>query len=255
MEEKKLSNSKIFNFFDWVWRLMVLNVLTIIFSIGIITIVPAISATFKTIKDTKENYNSKIIKPFISNFVYFFRDSFVFSIILVLVIGVAGYGLLWYDGVVGGTDGSVEVMDKTWYMISLISITIVFLGMIIFLMTFIQIPIILTYFNYGFLDNIKLSFYMAFKYFLTTIMEVAVVIISVVVLFNALFIYHLMPIWLFFGISLPLYVICVLSRRFYTFMAGESEDDDEDVDYQNKQINRETYEDNNKTIKEGEQND
>lgn len=254
MEEKK-SNSKIFNFFDWVWRLMVINVITIVFSIGIITIMPSICAAFKTIKDTKENYNSKIIKPYISNFVYFFRDTFAFSIILIFLIFVAGYGLLWYDGAIGSTNGSEEQLDTVWFVISIVSITIVFLGIVVVLMAFIQVPMIMTYFNYGYLDSIKLSFYMAFKYFITTIMETAIVIVSIVVLFNALFSYHLMPIWLFFGISLPLYVIYTLSRRFYTFVSGQTEQYDEDIDYQNKQVNRETYEDENKTIKKGEKND
>ena len=65
MNEKKIGNSKVFSFFDWVWRLMVLNLLTIVFSLGVITIMPAICAAFKSIKDTKENYNSKIIMPYI----------------------------------------------------------------------------------------------------------------------------------------------------------------------------------------------
>ncbi len=74
MSEKNIRNGKVFNFFDWVWRLMVLNVLTLVFSLGIITIMPAICASFKTIKDTKENYNSKIFKPFIINFAYLFSN-------------------------------------------------------------------------------------------------------------------------------------------------------------------------------------
>lgn len=254
MEEKK-SNSKIFNFFDWVWRLMVINVFTIIFSIGIVTIVPSICAAFKTIKDTKENYTTKIIKPFINNFNYLFRDTFVFSIILIFIVGVAGYGLLWYDGAIGSTNGSDEQLDNVWFIISMISITIVFIGITVVLMAFIQVPMIITYFNYGYLDSIKLSFYMAFKYFITTIMETAIVIVSIVVLFNALFIYHLLPLWLFFGISLPQYLIYVLSRRFYTFVSGQTEEYDDDIDYQNKQINRETYEDENKTITKGEKDD
>ena len=48
---------------------MVLNLLTIVFSLGVITIMPAVCAAFKTIKDTKENYTPKIVKPFIANFI------------------------------------------------------------------------------------------------------------------------------------------------------------------------------------------
>ena len=68
MEEKKLINSKLWLFFDWVWRLMVLNVLVIITSIGIVTIMPSLCAAFKTIKDTKENYSPHIFKNYFKNF-------------------------------------------------------------------------------------------------------------------------------------------------------------------------------------------
>lgn len=249
MEEKKFANSKLFNFFDWVWRLLVLNVLTIIFSLGIVTIMPAVCAAFKTIKDTKENYTSKIFKPFLSNFIYLFRDTFVFSIILVAIIGISGYAFLWYDGVVGTTTGSDNSLDQTWLTIALISIVIVILGTLLMVMVFMQLPMVINYFSYGFLDNIKLSFYMAFKYFITTIIELFISIASVVLLINGLFNYHLLPVWLFFGISLPLYVNYTVSRRFYRFVTGQIDDDEEEIDYQNKTINRETYEDENKTIK------
>lgn len=249
MNGNKLSNSKVFSFFDWVWRLMVLNLLTIVFSLGVITIMPAVCAAFKTIKDTKENYTPKIVKPFIANFIYLFRDTFVFSILLLLMVGVAGYAFLWYDGVVGATKGSVSELDQTWLMIAMISITIVSIGILIVSMAFIQIPMVINYFYYGYIDNIKLSFYMAFKYIITTVIELLVTGLSVVLLVNALFIYHLIPLWLFFGISVPLYVNYIVSLRFYRFVSGQTEDEDEDYDYQGKTIVRETYEDENKTKK------
>ena len=89
MDDKKIMNSKVWIFFDWVWRLMVLNVLVLITSIGVITIVPAICAAFKSIKDTKENYTPNIFKNYFINFRYLFRDTFAFSIILIIL----SYGL------------------------------------------------------------------------------------------------------------------------------------------------------------------
>lgn len=249
MEGKNIRNGKVYNFFDWVWRLMVLNILTLIFSLGIITIMPAICAAFKTIKDTRENYTSKIFKPFLINFLYLFRDTFVFSIILVLMIGISGFAFLFYDGVIGVTAGSDATLDETWYIIGIISVVVVVVGIALVSMALIQLPMVINYFYYGFIDNVKLCFYMAFKYFITTIIEVFVTITSIVLLFFALFNYHLIPVWLFFGISLPLYVNCVVSRRFYTFVSGQTEDDGEEIDYQNKTVNRETYEDENKTKK------
>ncbi len=247
MNEKKIGNSKVFSFFDWIWRLMVLNLLTIVFSLGVITIMPAICAAFKSIKDTKENYNSKIIMPYIKNFIYLFRDTFAFSIILVALIGIAGYAFLWYDGVIGAAAGSPEKMDQQWQIIAMIAIVVVTLGIFIVSIAMMQVPMVINYFYYGYIDNIKLSFYMAFKYFMTTMIEAVVVVLSIVLLVNALFIYHLIPMWLFFGISVPLYVMHAVSRRFYTYVSGQTEDDGEEIDYQNKTVNRETYEDSNKT--------
>ena len=249
MEDKKLMNSKVWIFFDWVWRLMVLNILMLISSIGIITIMPAICAGFKSIKDTKENYSPNIIKNYFINFRYLFRDTFAFSIILIILAGICGYAFLWYDGVVGVTQGSVEQMDQTWLLIAIISIVVVIIGMLIMTMVFIQIPMVVNYFYYGFIDNVKLSFYMAFKYIITTIIETFIVVASAYVLINGLFTYYLLPIWLFFGISLPLYVMYIVSRRFYMFVAETFDDDVDDIDYQGKKVNRETYEDNTKTNK------
>ena len=254
MKEEKIGGGKVFTFFDWVWRLMVLNVLVIVTSLGVITICPAVCAAFKTIKDTKEKYTPQIFRPFFFNFRYLFRDTFVFSIILVLIIGIGGYGYLWYDGVVGSTTGSGEGLDKAWFAIGMVSIVLLVVGGIIVLMTFIQLPMVLTYFPYGFSDNVRLCFFMAFKHFMTSILETAIGIVSIVLLINGLFIYSLLPMWLFFGISLPLYLDYILSRRIYKVTSDNLDDDADEYDYQGKKVNRETYEDDKKTIKEDEDN-
>ena len=256
MNDKKMdSKSKVLIFFDWVWRLMVINVLVLITSIGVITIMPAICAAFKSIKDTKENYTSSIFRKYFSDFRYLFKDTYTFSFIFIFIIGVCGYAFLWYDGVVGATQGSVEQMDQTWLTIALVSIVIVVIGTLIVITAFIQLPMVINYFNCRFTDNIKLCFYMAYKYIITSLIEIVVVLASAILLINALFIYQLFPIWLFFGITLPLYVMYIVSRRFYRYVSETDEDDFEDIDYQNKTVNRETYEDETKTIKQGEKND
>lgn len=251
MKEQK--TSKIYVFFDWLWRLMVLNVLTIVTSLGLITIMPSICACFKTIKDTKEDNEVKILKPFFNNFRYLFRDTVWFSVILIALLGMCGYAYLWYDGVLGEVGGSIEKLDQIWQIIAMFGIVILIGCFLVVAMAFIQIPMIINYFSYGYKDNIKLSFYLAFKFFVTSLVEFFVMAISVALLVNAIFINSLIPAWLFFGISLPLYLIYLISRRIYRFIAM-GEEDDEDIDYQNKTVNPETYEDQNKTIK-GDKND
>lgn len=255
MKEDKIVGGKVYSFFDWVWRLMVLNMLTIICSIGIITICPAICACFRTIKETKENYTPKIFKPYFNNFKYLFRDTWGFSIALVVFVVVCGYGYLWYDGVVGATLASGEKLDKIWLMIAIFSIVIISLGGIMLLMAFIQLPMVINYFYYGYKDSARLCFYMAFKYIITTLIESAIVIVSVILFINAIFIYSLIPLCLFFGISLPQYLKYLVSRKFYVYVSEYQDGDVEDYDYMNKTVNRETYEDDKKIIKkEGEEN-
>ena len=253
MKEEKIAAGKVYTFFDWVWRLMVLNVLTIIFSFGIITFMPAVCSCFKTIKDTKEKYSPQIFRKFFNNFKLLFKDTFIYSIIILIFVGICGYAYLWYDGVVGVTGGSGERMDQTWLTIALISITVLTFGALILLMAFIQIPMVTNYFYFRFIDNIKVCFYMAFKYIITTIIETVVVIVSMIVLVNAIFTYYMIPAWLFFGLSLPLYVMYNVSRRFYRYVSDQEEDDLENIDYQNKTINRETYEDDKITKVKGEE--
>lgn len=252
MKEEKTGTGKIFIIFDWIWRLMVLNVLTIIFSIGIITLYPSLCACFKSIKDSKEEYTGAIIKPFIKNFVYFFKDTALFSIITILIIGIAGYGFLWYDGVIGVTAGSGAAMDTRWYLISLLSIIVIIVAGIMLLMVAIQIPPVMTYFYYGFKDSVRLAFFIAFKYVVTTIIELVVILTSIYILIQAIFGYYLIPIWLFFGISVPTYLIYILSRRYYKFISDNDDDDIDDTDYQNKKVNKEVYENDTITKKEGE---
>ena len=254
MKEEKTRNSKIYSFFDWVWRLMALNVITIVTSLGIITIMPSICACFKTIKDTKEEKETKIFKPYFENFRYLFRDTVWFSVIFVAVVGICGYAYLWYDGVLGETGNSIEHLDKVWQAIAMFGIVILIGCFVVVFMAFIQLPMVINYFSYGYKDNIKLSFLIAFKYLMTSIIELAVAIASIALLINAIVINSLIPAWLFFGITIPELCIYLISRRVYRFLALNEEDDGEDIDYQNKTVNRETYEDDTKTNK-GEQND
>ena len=90
MKEENIGNGKLFTFFDWLWRLFVLNVLTLITSLGIITIFTSISACFKSIKDAKDEYTREVIKPYFRNFALLFKETIGFGILLVALIGISG---------------------------------------------------------------------------------------------------------------------------------------------------------------------
>lgn len=223
MREDKIFGGKVYTFFDWVWRLMVLNILTIIVSCGLITVCPAVCATFKSIKDNKEQSDAKIFKPWFKNFAYFFKDTFGYSILLLLITGLSIFAFIRY----GSIDKSSLADPKLLPLFS-IGFVVVVAGTVLILITYIQLPMVMTYLNYGFLDSIRLCFYYAFKHFLTTILEVAASALSLFILILSFFSPGFMPMWLFFGISLPLFCNYLLSRKIYRFAAMNEEEDEDD---------------------------
>ena len=66
MNYEKKMNSKIYIFFDWLYKLLIMNVFTLIFICLVITFLPAVTAMNATIKyDINE---TNIFKCYFSNF-------------------------------------------------------------------------------------------------------------------------------------------------------------------------------------------
>ncbi len=248
MNEEKITNSKVYVFFDWLWRLLVLNVLTLITSLGIITFFPAIVACFKSIKDNKENYNTKIIVPYFKNFASVFKETVGIGIVILIMFGISLYAYLWYDGVVGQTAQNEYEGDSVWFTISLISVFAMMGFGLVISMAVLQLPMVTTYFRTRFLDKIRFSFFMAFKFIAPTLLELVILVVDLVVLFVPV----VMPLWVFFGISFPLYLIYVVSKRPYYYLSNNQDEEIEDDTHLLDQTEvRENYEDDKKTKRGG----
>ena len=91
---EKRYNSKLFRFFDLLYRLLVLNIMTIIISLPLVTFFPAIVAMISTLK-----YNSEetgIFKPFFRNFKKYFWKSFKMGLVLLIVVAIACYAYYFW---------------------------------------------------------------------------------------------------------------------------------------------------------------
>ena len=64
--EKKL-NSKTYRFFDYLFGLVIVNLMTIILSLLIVTLLPAVTTAYQTISDFKEVGPSKVFRMYFSN--------------------------------------------------------------------------------------------------------------------------------------------------------------------------------------------
>lgn len=237
-ENKGFGNSKILAVFEWIWRIFVLNTLTLVCTLGIITIVPSLVACFRTIKACYEEDETHYVKAYFKNFVYCFKDTVGLSVFMIIMLGMLGYAYIFYSG---GIDALAEEGNhKGWLNIYsvLLGLDAVFFIVLFFIAA--HFPMVCTYFHFRFFDKIKFSFYMATRHAVLSLFLLLVFIAS-----TALFLF--LPYYIFVGyFSIQSLLWFLLSRRAY-YMTSQRmqfvDDQADEYDRQGKQVNRETYED------------
>jgi len=221
MDLEKLINSKAFLFFDWLWKLLILNFLTLVTSIGFVTILPSLIACFQTIKDYKDGSNINAFSLYFRNFKNSFRRSIVLGILLVILALVLFYAESYYIELLErmGNDPKYE----TWTTLFIIGKYITFFTILIVIMIVVQLPIVYAYFYFRTFDNLRFAFYVSFKFFARSVMTLFPVLLSYLL-------YSIRGVWFLFGISLTLYLIYMVSRPTYWQIInlqkeGENEDE------------------------------
>ncbi len=184
--DKKI-NSKPYRFFDWVYKLLIMNILTLVFVLLVFTALPAITAMNATIKYDMGETN--IFKSYFSNFKYYFWKAFGIDIILLVVIGVVGFAFYFYSYAVPQDDAHKVIFQLGIAVMIILGVVLVMLS--------VHIPLIMiTFESLTIGEIIKTSFYISFRYFVTTLILFGMFILKIIGCIAA-------PIWLLFGISLP----------------------------------------------------
>ena len=222
MNNEKFVNSRFFAICEWLWRLVVLNFLTLIASCGVITILAAITSCIKSFKAYQEGCDKNVFVTYWLNLKGCLVKSLVHSAIFVILGLVVAYGIWVYVINLEAEDLSDGM--RRFYTIGL-SITFIF-GLIV-LIAFLQYPLLFTYFKFKFFEQFKMGIYMGIKYILITLVGLASVAGSV-----AMFLYAT-PLWFFIGVSLPLFLIYAVSRNKYGYLSYNIYDikDEENLDY------------------------
>lgn len=212
MAEK--SNNKIYIFFDTLTKLAIINVLTIITSLGIITLFPSLTAAVKTIKDIDEATDrTNLYKTYFLNFKNYFKRSFFVGLIVTTIIAAFAYALIYYQVILGSEDA----IDTNWALMANIGF---YFSSFILLVIFIivnQLTMTITYFNFRFKDNFKFAFLMSFR----NLKNVFILMFTWFASF--LLIMYLTGVWFFFGIAVPLYVLYILYKPTYVFLTKNKE--------------------------------
>lgn len=196
--EKKI-NSKPYRFFDWVYKLLIMNIFTLIFVCLIFTAFPAIIAMNATIKyDMNE---SNIFRTYFSNFKYYFKKAFIINLLLILVIAVVGFAFYFYSYAIPQDDINSIIFQLG------VAVMIV-LGVII-IMLCVHIPLLtITFESLTVGEIIRTSFYISFRYFVTTLILFGMFVLKIVGTIAT-------PIWLLFGLSLPTLLGIKLTEGVY----------------------------------------
>jgi len=210
MNFEKLVNSKINVFADWVIRLVMINLMVIVFSLPVITIFPAISAGYHLMFDYTNGKNTKLF----SGFFTYFRESIGKKMILGIIIGIAiiiGFlNVRYYTEVL---KINPTVFYNIGYYVTLAMLAALYAG------SFYSV-VVITVYPYTKLRNIfKLSFVVAGKFYFRTLL---VVIVNTAV-FLLLFYPPTAMIFIFMGVSIVLLVDSLITRDVVTYLANLGE--------------------------------
>ena len=234
-QEKKMK-SKLYIFFEWVFNLLVSNVLIlipivpvvayfrffvnkenatntvniVILLVGLLlfllTLFPNITACTKTMKDGIDT--DIVFKTHFRNFKESFKKSFFVGIIFFIVLSVIIFGLLFYifQDFHEYEDGQ-KIFEQIGEKVSSAGVIVMFVALIFLLLMIANVPLIIVNFKKLTVGEIiKSAFYLSFRYFLTTFILFILLIFSVgigILCFLSQMAILLLA-WMMIGISLPI---------------------------------------------------
>ncbi len=219
--EKKL-NSKTYRFFDYLFGLVIVNLMTIILSLLIVTLLPAVTTAYQTISDFKEVGPSKVFRMYFSNLKKHIEKSFIIGLFIIIIIVLAAFSMYFY----GAHFSPDSFIGQAGYWVMLL---VLFLLMLFSL----HLPLVMVNFqNLGIIDTIRISIFICFRYFISSLIIFGM---NLVMLVGVL----ALPIWVVIGISLPIFLAIRLTDATYYYLrkidleniikrAKEIEDEEDD---------------------------
>lgn len=189
---------------DWIIRLIIVNFLTILMALPIVTIVPALTSAYHILSDALNKDETPIFKSYFSYFKEDIANKIITSIIIVAILVISIYNNRLYGLYIEQGKG---IMYTIGYYITL---TIIIATVMIAL----YLPLVFTERKERDLETvIKLAFYLSGKYFFRTMFVAMTLLIPFLMLTNQV----TFLLFIFFGTTLPLLIIAAITlkpRRF-----------------------------------------
>lgn len=205
----KLFTSKINDIADWIIRLIVINVMMIFFSLGIVTIFPALSAGYHMFSEYAKKNNPRLFSGFFNNFKTALLRKIVIELIIGLVFFIAYLNIRYYDAYLAEQTGSFYVIG---YYISLALIAM-WTATVFYTIVVVKVKP-----GVGYKNLFKLSFYLAGKYYIRTLLLVSIAFIPFLLILFAPVISPLF--FIFIGLSTPILLSALVTRRAVDYLEG-----------------------------------
>lgn len=194
MDFEKIVNSKLYDWFEIIYRILVLNLINIFCLVLVIPFLTSVTASFEVVKNLK-NREYKFFKNYFISFKKSFSDTFAHSILFILIFIVIALSIKYYYEM-----NSDELIYQFAYLFMILMFVLLF-------QMFVYMPIILKdFYFFNNLQKIKFAFYFSLRNILWTILYD---IIFILILLTILYV----PLIFFMG-ELTLFII-IINRTSY----------------------------------------
>ena len=187
-------NSPIMRSLSWLTDMLLLSLLTIVFSIPVITLSPSIIAASRVVQDMIHEEDGKIIKTFFTHFVKNLKQGMLCSFITCIGIVIYAFDIFWL----------ISNQSTT----SVILVTVLVIVSTLFIAFLIRLHVLIARYE----NSLRQHFFNAFVFtcwhFVRSIFVSAIASIpSISLVFFPDFFFLLLPVWIVFfpGISLYLF--------------------------------------------------
>ena len=196
----KLFTSPLYRFFNRIADLICVSLLTLLFSIPLITVFAAITAAHNVIQDMVFGTESTIVKKYWNSFRESFKHATITGFILLITVAISLCNFAWFPSLFTGIS---VVMLRVLFGILLVAILT--LGSII-------LPLIARYKNplrQHFKNAIILCVYRPIRILFVTFINILPLLI---VIFNPAFWIYTLAFWTFMGIGIISYLTNLLLK-------------------------------------------
>lgn len=198
----KFLTSKLNDIADWIIRLIVLNIMIIFFSLAILTIYPAVSAGYNMFSEYVKKNNPSLFKGYFNHFKTALLRKIIIGFIIGLVFFLAYLNIRYYDAYLA-ENSSVFYLIGYYISLALIAIWTA--------TTFYTIVVVKVKADLAYRNLFKLSFFLAGKFYLTTLLLVIIALIPFTLILFASVISPLF--FIFMGLSIPLVLSALVTRK------------------------------------------